>query len=56
MVIGDVRFIDLITHRYPLQQALGRKINPKNYSISEWRQLVEEEGVFVRDLLSRPTW
>jgi predicted nucleotidyltransferase len=54
MVIGDAGFSDLITHLYPLQEALGREINPKPYSISEWRRLVEEEGAFVRDVLSKP--
>jgi predicted nucleotidyltransferase len=55
MVVGDSGFSDLITHLYPLQQSLGREINPKCYSASEWNQLVAEQGVFVRDVLSKPT-
>jgi predicted nucleotidyltransferase len=55
MVVGDSGFSDLITHLYPLQQSLGREINPKCYSVSEWNQLVAEQGAFVRDVLSKPT-
>lgn len=54
MVIGDVTFSDLITQLYPLQETLGREINPKHYPVSEWFQLVKEQGGFVQDLLSKP--
>lgn len=55
MVVGDVTFSDLITHLYPLQQVLGREINPKCYSSSEWHRVVREQGAFVRDVLNKPT-
>ncbi|MCD5991599.1 MULTISPECIES: nucleotidyltransferase domain-containing protein [Pseudomonas] len=54
MVIGDVTFSELISLLYPLQETLGREINPKQYPDNEWFQLVKEQGGFVRDLLSKP--
>jgi predicted nucleotidyltransferase len=54
MVIGDVTFSDLITQLYPLQETLGSEINPKHDPVSEWFQLVKEQGGFVQDLLSKP--
>ncbi|MEB0041295.1 nucleotidyltransferase domain-containing protein [Pseudomonas sp. MH10] len=54
MIVGDASFSDAITLLHPLQQSLGREINPKHYSASEWRRLVKEQGGFVRDVLSKP--
>lgn len=54
MVIGDVSFSELITALYPLQETLGREINPKQYPASEWFQMVKDQGGFVRDVLSKP--
>lgn len=54
LVIGDVSFSELLTTLYPLQESLGREINPKQYPESEWFQLVKERGGFVRDVLSKP--
>jgi len=54
MVIGNVSFSELLTTLYPLQESLGREINPKQYPESEWFQLVKEQGGFVRDVLNKP--
>lgn len=54
MVIGDVTFAELISHLYPLQESLGREINPKQYTWNEWFQLLKEQGGFVRDLMAKP--
>lgn len=54
MVIGDVDFAELLQQVHPLQQTLGREINPKLYSRAEWRQLVAGNSAFVRDVLSKP--
>lgn len=54
MVIGDAGFGDLITHLYPLQETLGREINPKQYAVDVWHLLVKENGAFVRDVLGKP--
>lgn len=54
LLIGDIGFAEAVTALYPLQETLGREINPKIYRPAEWRQLVQEQGSFVRDLLDKP--
>ncbi|MNO91536.1 Nucleotidyltransferase domain protein [compost metagenome] len=54
MVIGDAGFSDLITHLYPLQETFGREINPKQYPQNEWRKMLQEQGAFVREVMSKP--
>lgn len=54
MVIGSVSFSELVTQLYPLQESLGREINPKQYDEREWFQLLAGQGGFVRDVLAKP--
>ncbi|MEQ7919334.1 nucleotidyltransferase domain-containing protein [Xanthomonas sp. WHRI 1810A] len=54
MIIGDVTFAALMGQLYPLQQMLGREINPKHYTQNEWFQLLMERGGFVRDVMAKP--
>ena len=54
MVIGDIAFAELVTLLYPLQEKLGREINPKAYTFMAWQMLVEQQGAFVRDVLGKP--
>ncbi len=54
MVIGDVSFKAVVAALYPLQERLGRELNPKVYSRMEWRNLVAENGTFIRDIQSKP--
>lgn len=55
MVIGDVSFKAVVTALYSLQERLGRELNPKVYSRMEWRNLVAENGTFIRDIQKNPT-
>jgi predicted nucleotidyltransferase len=54
MVIGGVGFADLVQALYPLQEVLGREINPKVYSRPAWKKLVADQSAFVRDVLAKP--
>lgn len=54
MVIGSAGFAQVVEVLYPLQDVLGREINPKVYSRAEWHQLVKEKGAFVQDILNKP--
>ncbi|HUX82055.1 MAG TPA: nucleotidyltransferase domain-containing protein [Halothiobacillus sp.] len=54
MVIGDVSFKAVVTALYSLQERLGRELNPKVYSRMEWRNLVAENGTFIRDIQKKP--
>ncbi|MGH8492701.1 MAG: nucleotidyltransferase domain-containing protein [Moraxellaceae bacterium] len=54
LVIGAADFAAVVQQLYPLQETLGREINPKAYSRAEWRKLFKAQGGFVRELMSRP--
>jgi len=54
MVVGEVDFGELVAHLHPLQQLLGREINPKLYTPVEWQKLVRAQSAFVRDVLGKP--
>lgn len=54
LVIGSVDYGALVSHLHPLQERLGREINPKSYGRAEWRALVKKGGAFARELLAKP--
>lgn len=54
MVIGEATFAEVVQHLHPLQDVLGREINPKLYSREAWRKLVAGQSAFVRDVLAKP--
>lgn len=54
LLIGDVDFADVVAQLHPLQETLGREINPKVYSNAEWAALVNKQSAFVRDVLGKP--
>jgi len=54
MLIGDVSYAEVVPLLHPLQEQLGREINPKIYADKEWSKLVKEDGGFVHDVLSKP--
>jgi len=47
MVIGDVRFLDVVSAVSPLQESLGREINPTVFTRAEFRQRVEQGDHFL---------
>lgn len=54
MIIGEADFSDVVSALYPLQEVLGREINPKIYSKEEWTQMLNKQDAFINDVLSRP--
>lgn len=54
MVIGDVKFANVVNALYPAQEKLGREINPKIYSREEWKQMVKSKDAFVKEILAKP--
>lgn len=54
MVIGNVSFKAIVTALYPLEDKLGRELNPKVYTRMEWKNLVAEKSSFIRDILKKP--
>ncbi|MBC8504811.1 MAG: nucleotidyltransferase domain-containing protein [Chloroflexi bacterium] len=54
MVIGDVEFAEVVSALYPVQETLGREINPKIYSREEWIQMKQSNDAFVKAVLAKP--
>ncbi|NLD15378.1 MAG: transcriptional regulator [Gammaproteobacteria bacterium] len=54
MVIGSVSFGDLVAALYPVQETLGREINPKIYSLDEWQQIRVAGDNFIADVMAKP--
>ena len=54
MLIGNASFAEAVTLMHPLQEMIGREINPKVYSKTEWSSLVKKQTAFIRDVLGKP--
>lgn len=54
MVIGDVSFSDVVAATYPVQESLGREINPKIYTREEWIKLNSSNDAFINEVLEKP--
>lgn len=54
MFIGEVSYAEVVLLLHPLQEQLGREINPKVYAAKEWSRLVKDNGAFIHDVLSKP--
>jgi len=54
VLIGNVSYVEVVPLLHPLQEQLGREINPKIYADKEWNKLVKDDGGFIHDVLSKP--
>ncbi|WP_246071996.1 nucleotidyltransferase domain-containing protein [Marilutibacter aestuarii] len=54
LVLGDVGFADLVRTIHPVQEALGREVNPVLYSMAEFRKRLQADEPFARELLGKP--
>ena len=54
MVVGDARFAKVADATYAAQATLGREINPKVMSASEWQAKKAERNAFLQDVLNKP--
>lgn len=54
MIVGNVSFTEVVASLYPVQDSLGREINPKIYSSKEWTQMLESKDAFIKAVLSNP--
>lgn len=54
LVVGDVTFAQVVEATYAAQQQLGREINPKVMTPTEWATKCAEGNPFVQELLTRP--
>ena len=54
MVVGDAGFAEIVDATYAAQATLGREINPKVMSASEWQAKKAERNSFLQDVLNTP--
>ena len=54
MVLGDVGYGDVVHGLYDSQAVLGREVNPKVMSPTEWHSRKTAGDSFVQDLLNKP--
>jgi predicted nucleotidyltransferase len=54
MVIGDTAFSEVVAAIYPIQEELGREINPKLFRKEEWNNMVKSKDAFIKEVLSKP--
>ena len=54
MLIGDINYKEVVHLLHPLQEQLGREINPKILSVKEWGKLIKDNGAFVQDVMNKP--
>ena len=54
MLIGQVGFAEVIELLHGAQTSLKREINPKIYSVEEWRAKIQTDSTFVLDVLAKP--
>lgn len=54
LIIGKVGFSEVVALLYDAQSTLQRDINPKIFSIEEWKAKCEAKSSFVLDVLSKP--
>ena len=54
LIVGSVDFGAVVDALYPAQQQLAREINPKVFSVREWRNKLKERNPFVMDVLAKP--
>ncbi|MES2944771.1 MAG: nucleotidyltransferase domain-containing protein [Pseudomonadota bacterium] len=54
MLIGQVGFAEVIELLYEAQTTLQREINPKIFSVEEWRAKIQTNSAFVLDVLGKP--
>jgi predicted nucleotidyltransferase len=53
LIVGKISFIDAVSALNPAQEIISREINPKIYSMAEWRKLVNNKDAFVQDILKK---
>ena len=54
LVIGSVDFGTIVEAFHPVQEQLGREINPKVFSVREWNSKIEQQSSFTADVLRKP--
>ena len=54
LLIGTLDFGSVVDALHPAQQQLGREINPKVFSVREWKAKLRSKDSFVREIMAQP--
>jgi predicted nucleotidyltransferase len=54
LIIGETDFGSVVDVLHPAQQQLGREINPKVFSVHEWKAKLRSKDSFVSEITSQP--
>lgn len=54
MLLGEIDFAEAVRLLDPAGPALGREVNPKIYTMAQWRKAVASKEPFVREVLAQP--
>ncbi|KTD22892.1 nucleotidyltransferase [Legionella lansingensis] len=54
LIIGNVGFAEVVAALYPAQTSLGREINPKIYSQTQWKKCLSDQDVFIQEIMNSP--
>ena len=54
LLVGNAGYAEVVAALYPAQQVLGREINPKLYSVNEWRDALNAQSGFIKQILASP--
>ena len=50
MVIGDAAFSEVVAALYPIQEELGREINPKLFNKKEWKNMIKSKDALIKEV------
>ena len=54
MIVGELGFREAVKLLHPAQEALGREVVPKVYTLKEWKEKRRSPDGFIRDVLAKP--
>lgn len=54
LIIGTAGFADVVSALYPVQETLGREVNPKIYRREEWARMETMKDAFVMEIMTKP--
>ena len=54
LIISEVGFAEVVRALYPVQETLGREVNPKIYRREEWTRMMDAKDAFVTEVMTKP--
>ncbi len=54
LIVGSLDYTSAVSALYHAQDILGREINPKLYTASEWKAAIKKNSAFIREILEQP--